>query len=376
MYRSSDDKPFDTGDAQLMSAASSIIAGTLRAGQSPPCAPAIPRPQKSECCSWTIICARAVSPPAARAWCEALNPHRVTFADGVPSAIWNVVGRLLGAEHGVCPHLPPYVRMRTRDGSWGVVEAARLQGEGNGIVVTMWQTTSLEVLGLVSRAHALSPRECQVLALLLAGSRRHETAERLSISRYTVEDHVKSILGKVGVRSRRELVTGVFGQAAYDAGASWRTAKIRAKRCIRTRRAALRAATRRRAADRRLCCGPRRSGGCRRVWFRVVRGRAARRRSPGATCENPRVDARAIARSLSGCGGRAAVGAACFAAPELTTRVWSGDDADRTGARPARPGRRPRGRARRRRARRTGPRRARPSLDRPAAHHATQSTSR
>ena len=68
-----------------------------------------------------------------------------------------------------------------------------------------------------------------MLALLLAGSRRHETAERLSISRYTVEDHVKSILGKVGVRSRRELVTGVFGQAAYDAGASWRTAKIRPK---------------------------------------------------------------------------------------------------------------------------------------------------
>ena len=37
-----------------------------------------------------------------------------------------------------------------------------------------------------------------------------------------------------------------------------------------------------------------------------------------ATSENPRVDARATARSRS--GGRAAVGAACFAAPELTTR--------------------------------------------------------
>jgi len=106
--------------------------------------------------------------------------------------------------------------MRARDGSWGVVEAARLDGEGNGVAVTMRPATSVEVLGLVSRAHALSPRECQVLALVLAGSRRDETAERLSISRYTVEDHVKSILGKVGVRSRRELVTGVFGQGAYD----------------------------------------------------------------------------------------------------------------------------------------------------------------
>ena len=166
--------------------------------------------------------------PAARAWCEALNPNRVRFADGIPSAIWNVVGRLLGAEHGVCPQLSPCVRMRARDGSWGVVEAARLQGEGTGIVVTMRQASSLEVLGLVSRAHALSPRECQVLALLLAGSRRNETAERLSISRYTVEDHVKSILGKVGVRSRRELVTGVFGQATYDVDAPPATARAEA----------------------------------------------------------------------------------------------------------------------------------------------------
>jgi DNA-binding CsgD family transcriptional regulator len=72
------------------------------------------------------------------------------------------------------------------------------------------------VLGLVSRAHALSRREGQVLSLLLAGSRREEAAERLSISRYTVEDHIKSILSKVGVRSRRELVTGVFGHGGYD----------------------------------------------------------------------------------------------------------------------------------------------------------------
>ena len=47
-------------------------------------------------------------------------------------------------------------------------------------------------------------------------------------------------------------------------------------------------------------------------------------------CEDPGVDARAIARSLA--DGRAAVGAACFAAPELTTRAGIGDDAGPTGA--------------------------------------------
>jgi DNA-binding CsgD family transcriptional regulator len=216
MFRSSDDKPFDTDDARLMSAASWIIARTLRAGQVAPMRAGDPAPTEVGVLLLDDHLRPSGFTPAARAWCEALNPNRVAFADGIPSAMWNVVGRLLGAEHGVRPHLSPRVRMRARDGSWGVVEAARLQGEGTGIAVTMRQATSTEVLGLVSRAHALSPRERQVLALLLAGSRRHETAERLSISRHTVEDHVKSILVKVGVRSRRELVTGVFGRAAYD----------------------------------------------------------------------------------------------------------------------------------------------------------------
>ena len=216
MFRGSDDKPFDTDDTRLMSAASSIIARTLRAGQVAPMRAGDPAPTEVGVLLLDDHLRPSGFTPAARAWCEALNPNRVAFADGIPSAIWNVVGRLLGVEHGVRPHLPPRVRMRARDGSWGVAEAARLHGGGNGVAVTMRQAASIEVLGLVSRAHALSPRERQVLGLLLAGSRQRETAKRLSISRYTVDDHVKSILGKVGVHSRRELVTSVFGQSEYD----------------------------------------------------------------------------------------------------------------------------------------------------------------
>ena len=216
MFRSSDDKPFDTDDQRLMRAASSIIACVLRAGQVTPMRAGDPAPTEVG----VLLLDHHLRPsgftPAARAWCQALNPNRAAFSDGIPSAIWNVVGRLLGAEQAVFPHLSPRVRMRARDGSWAVVEAARLDGEENRIAVTMRQATSAEVLGLVSRAHALSRRETQVLVLLLAGSRREEAAERLSISRYTVEDYIKSILAKVGVRSRRDLVAGVFGHGGYD----------------------------------------------------------------------------------------------------------------------------------------------------------------
>ena len=216
MYRSSDDKPFDADDTQLMSAASSIIARTLRAGQVAPARGGDPTPTDVGVLLLDERLQPSAFTPSARAWCTALNPNRVTFPDGIPGSIWNVVGRLLGAEHGVRPHLPPRVRMRASDGSWAVVEAARLHGERGGIAITMRPATSIEVLALVSRAHALSPREHQVLTLLLSGARPDETAQRLSISRHTVEDHAKSILRKVGVTSRRELVTGVFGHSAYD----------------------------------------------------------------------------------------------------------------------------------------------------------------
>jgi hypothetical protein len=43
------------------------------------------------------------------------------------------------------------------------------------------------------------------------------------------------------------------------------------------------------------------------------------------------VDARAAAQSLA--AGRAAIGASCLAAPELTMRAWLGADAGRFGAR-------------------------------------------
>jgi DNA-binding NarL/FixJ family response regulator len=54
-----------------------------------------------------------------------------------------------------------------------------------------------------SRARA----ERDVVAALVAGLDTRAVTERLVISRYTVHDHLKSIFQKVGVRSRRELLT-------------------------------------------------------------------------------------------------------------------------------------------------------------------------
>jgi two-component system nitrate/nitrite response regulator NarL len=50
----------------------------------------------------------------------------------------------------------------------------------------------------------LSPRECEVLALIVSGYSNPEIAEELGIARNTVKNHLRSILAKLGVRNRAQ----------------------------------------------------------------------------------------------------------------------------------------------------------------------------
>jgi two-component system response regulator DevR len=56
------------------------------------------------------------------------------------------------------------------------------------------------------RDYDLTARELEVLELLAAGTPNHELAERMSISRNTVRNHVQNLLNKLGVHSRLEAV--------------------------------------------------------------------------------------------------------------------------------------------------------------------------
>jgi DNA-binding CsgD family transcriptional regulator len=64
--------------------------------------------------------------------------------------------------------------------------------------------------GAASRFH-ISPREVQVLALLLDGNHLDQIADRLSITSSTVQDHIGSMLGKTESRNRSELIARVLG---------------------------------------------------------------------------------------------------------------------------------------------------------------------
>jgi DNA-binding CsgD family transcriptional regulator len=59
-------------------------------------------------------------------------------------------------------------------------------------------------------AYGLTRQEQTVTSLVCRGMSTREISERLQISANTVQDHLKSIFTKTGVRSRRELVTAIL----------------------------------------------------------------------------------------------------------------------------------------------------------------------
>lgn len=78
-------------------------------------------------------------------------------------------------------------------------------------VLIVEPTRAGDALAMAVAAWELTPREDEVLRLLLTGASAAEVAARLYISVHTARDHTKSIYEKVGVSSRAELASVVFG---------------------------------------------------------------------------------------------------------------------------------------------------------------------
>ena len=150
----------------------------------------------------------AISPEAER-W---LSEWGVADLGIPPPAIAAVVGAARARADLTNTEIVPSARVRLPTGHWLHVRATHLirRDRKPRTAVVLERATPDQVAPLIARAHQLSRRETQIALLVLRGLSTTEIATKLFISRYTVQDHLKSIFEKVGVRGRRELARDVF----------------------------------------------------------------------------------------------------------------------------------------------------------------------
>lgn len=127
----------------------------------------------------------------------------------VPAAALNAGAQLLAVEEGIDSH-EPEARTHFADGHWVTVRAARLRPSAM-ITVSVEPTTPVERLDLFIRAFALTAREGDIVKEVVRGLDTAAMARDLYLSPYTIQDHLKSIFSKIGVDSRRELVSLLVG---------------------------------------------------------------------------------------------------------------------------------------------------------------------
>jgi DNA-binding CsgD family transcriptional regulator len=105
----------------------------------------------------------------------------------------------------------PRLRVRTRAGRWAVLHASRLPTQGaEAIAVIIDEPSPGELAPILMAAYGLTKQEQTLTTLVCRGSSTREIAVGLRITANTVQDHLKSIFAKTGVRSRRELVATIF----------------------------------------------------------------------------------------------------------------------------------------------------------------------
>ena len=209
-YRDQADRPFDEGDVELLGKVASSLGSALRRRAMGPRESVTLQPDPPgivvldrdlRVVSWT---------DGARNWIDALPSAKLFASWGMLPSVVYPAAALARAKAGLAGAL-----VHAIDGRWVMIEAAALEGDRGGeIAVSLRSALPTETFKLLCRVYALSDREREVVALLVAGLDTRAVAKRLFITPYTVQDHLKSVFDKVGIHSRRELLATLGSSAA------------------------------------------------------------------------------------------------------------------------------------------------------------------
>jgi DNA-binding CsgD family transcriptional regulator len=130
----------------------------------------------------------------------------------LPSAVHAVAGRALRTASGADdPSEVATARVLSRSGTWIVLHGTSLIASGfRRAAVIVEPGHPARIAPLLMSAYGLTDREQEVTRLVLQGRSTAAIAAALVVSPHTVQEHLKNVFEKTGVRSRRDLVGKVF----------------------------------------------------------------------------------------------------------------------------------------------------------------------
>ncbi|HEV2148363.1 MAG TPA: helix-turn-helix transcriptional regulator [Longimicrobiaceae bacterium] len=130
-----------------------------------------------------------------------------------PYALVSLLTRLAAAHARPEGPLGAELRAQGRSGRWYVLRASLAEPDASGEsarVVVIEPAAPRDASPFLSQAYGLTPREREVLLLVVRGESTKRIAARLGLSVYTVQDHLEHACEKVGVRGRKALVAKIF----------------------------------------------------------------------------------------------------------------------------------------------------------------------
>jgi len=212
LFRGDDDRPFDSGEVDFLASLSAPFAHGVRTGMLTRLA-AVPPPSQVTGPAVVIVGSDNQIVQMSLGAEERLADLISGEASGDPLA---PVAALIGAARRYGrgeTQIPPRCRLRAASGMWLVLHAGPLSSTGDRegeVVITIEEARPPEIVALVVAAFGLTPRERDVVQLVLQGVDTKEIAASLHLSTYTVQDHLKSVFDKADVRSRRELISRIY----------------------------------------------------------------------------------------------------------------------------------------------------------------------
>ena len=207
LYRGHGRSEFTPHEVELVARVTPLLAALLRSSVLEASFATLPAAQAPAVVVLDPANRIAEATPEASARLDALKDPEESGSSDIPEVLKTLAIRARARRRD--PGSVVSARVRGSDGCWLTLHASPTtarDGDGDRVAVVISPASAPDLrLMLIARLR-LTPGERQVTELVIQGRSTKEIAGELYLSPYTVQDRLKAIFEKSGVRSRRELV--------------------------------------------------------------------------------------------------------------------------------------------------------------------------